>query len=74
MLSTPFLIYKFRIAFFFLLSNQMSSIKVTTVTSLCLHLRKHVLGALTTLWSLPVDVLIGHFDITRLAVNAAIHS
>lgn len=31
-----------------------------------------VLGAFTSLWYLPVDVLLGSFDITCLAVNAAV--
>jgi hypothetical protein len=36
-----------------------------------LLLSYEILGALATLRSLPIDILGGHFDITRLAMNAA---
>ena len=35
-------------------------------------LSKYVLWSLAALWCLPIDVLIGHFDIASLAVNAAV--
>ena len=35
------------------------------------RLRQHVLGALATLGSSPVDVLVWYLDVACLAVNAA---
>lgn len=49
-------------------TNQMQ--QTTTSANLC----QHVLRSLASLRGCPVDILVWHFDVACLAVNAAIES